>query len=107
MTELDELVTEARGAATGDLDLRSTRELVDLMNEQDATVAAAVASAGADLAAAVDAISARLAAGGRLVYVGAGTSGRLAAVDAAECQSTFSAPPELVVALVAGGIDGA
>ena len=42
-------------------------------------------------------------AGGRLVYVGAGTSGRLALVDAAECESTFAAPPGLVTALVAGG----
>ena len=41
--------------------------------------------------------------GGRLIYVGAGTSGRIAAVDAAECESTFSMPAERVVALVAGG----
>jgi N-acetylmuramic acid 6-phosphate etherase len=107
MTELDELVTEARGATSGDLDLRTTRELVDLMNEHDATVASAVAAAAAEIADAVDAIAERLAAGGRLIYVGAGTSGRLAAVDAAECQSTFSTPPEQVTALVAGGVGGA
>jgi N-acetylmuramic acid 6-phosphate etherase len=69
-------------------------------------VATSVAASAGELSAAIDAISARLADGGRLVYVGAGTSGRLAAVDAAECQPTFSAPPELVVALVAGGSDG-
>ena len=34
---------------------------------------------------------------------GPGTSGRLAVVDAAECESTFSAPPGLVTALIAGG----
>ena len=56
-----------------------------------------------DIAAAIDAIASRLQAGGRLVYVGAGTSGRLALVDAAECESTFSAPPGLVTALIAGG----
>ena len=48
--------------------------------------------------------SARLDQGGRLIYVGAGSSGRLAALDAAECESTFSATPGQVVALVAGGI---
>ena len=38
-----------------------------------------------------------------LIYVGAGSSGRIAALDASECESTFSVPPETVVSLVAGG----
>jgi N-acetylmuramic acid 6-phosphate etherase len=99
---LDDLITEARSAETRDLDLRSTEELVELMNRQDTAVPAAVASQVADIAAAVDSIVERLQAGGRLVYVGAGTSGRLARVDAYECESTFSAEPGQVVALVAG-----
>jgi N-acetylmuramic acid 6-phosphate etherase len=99
---LDELVTEAANAAADDLDLRSTRELVELVNAEDATVPGAVGAASAEIGAAIDAIVARLEAGGRLVYVGAGTSGRLAALDAAECESTFSTPPGQVVALVAG-----
>ena len=99
---LDDLVTEAAHPAAADLDLRSTRDLVELMNAQDATVAGAVAAATPEVATAVDAIVQRLRAGGRLVYAGAGTSGRLAALDAAECVSTFSAPPGQVVALVAG-----
>ena len=40
---------------------------------------------------------------GRLIYVGAGSSGRLAAVDAYECETTFSMPSGSVVAIVAGG----
>jgi N-acetylmuramic acid 6-phosphate etherase len=99
---LDDLITEARSAETRDLDLRSTDQLVELMNRQDTAVPAAVASQVADIAAAVDAIVERLQVGGRLVYVGAGTSGRLAEVDAYECESTFSAEPGQVVALVAG-----
>jgi N-acetylmuramic acid 6-phosphate etherase len=99
---LDDLVTEAANPAADDLDLRSTRELVELMNAQDATVARAVAAAAPQLADAVDAIVERLRSGGRLVYAGAGTSGRLAALDAAECVSTFSTAPGQVVALVAG-----
>ena len=39
MTAFDELGTEARDAAGADLDLRTTRELVELMNTADATVA--------------------------------------------------------------------
>jgi N-acetylmuramic acid 6-phosphate etherase len=96
-----EPVTEHRLAANADLDLRATRELVELINDEDATVAAAVREAAAPLAEAIDVIAARLQRGGRLVYVGAGTSGRLAAVDAAECPATFGVEPELVVALVA------
>jgi N-acetylmuramic acid 6-phosphate etherase len=98
----DDLVTEAPSPEASDLDLRSTRELVALMNHEDATVPAVVAAAGDQVAAAVDAIVERLGEGGRLIYVGAGSSGRLAAVDAAECETTFAAGPGQVVALVAG-----
>jgi N-acetylmuramic acid 6-phosphate etherase len=98
---LDELVTEARAATGADHDLRSTEELVELMNRADAGVPAAVGAAGPQLVAAIEAIVARLARGGRLIYAGAGSSGGIAALDAAECQSTFSTE---VVALVAGGL---
>jgi N-acetylmuramic acid 6-phosphate etherase len=91
MTAFDQLGTEARDAAGADLDLRSTRELVDLMNAEDATVPGAVAGASAAIAGLIDAIVARLRDGGRLVYAGAGTPGRLAALDAAECGPTFAA----------------
>ena len=101
--ELDALATEAWREDAADLDLRSTAELVALMNAEDASVPALVAAAGASIAAAIDAVSERLLAGGRLVYVGAGTSGRLALVDAVECESTFGVEPGRVVALVAGG----
>jgi N-acetylmuramic acid 6-phosphate etherase len=99
---LDDLITEARSAESRDLDLRSTGELVGLMNQQDAAVPAAVASSAASIAAVVETVVERLQAGGRLVYVGAGSSGRLAAVDASECESTFSSAPGQVLALLAG-----
>ena len=101
--KLDELPTEGWNPEAADLDLRSTAELVSLMNAEDASVPHAVARAHGAITGAIDAIADRLEAGGRLVYVGAGTSGRLALVDAAECESTFAAPPGLVVALIAGG----
>jgi len=41
--------------------------------------------------------------GGRLCYVGAGTSGRLGVLDASECPPTFSTPPDMVQAIIAGG----
>jgi N-acetylmuramic acid 6-phosphate etherase len=98
-------VTEVSEERLVDIDLRSTVELVTLMNDEDARVADAVRECAAELAAAIDAIVARLAAGGRLVYVGAGTSGRLAVVDAAECGPTFGLGEGHVLALTAG--DGA
>ena len=101
MADLEELVTESR-RAEGDYAARSTRELVELVNREDATVAAAVAAVAGELAAAIDAIVERLKAGGRLIYVGAGSSGRIAALDADESEATFSTAPGQVVALVAG-----
>jgi N-acetylmuramic acid 6-phosphate etherase len=100
---LEDLVTESRRDGPADYETRSTRELVESMNREDATVATVVAAAAPAVAAVVDAIVERLSRGGRLVYVGAGSSGRLAALDAAECESTFSTEPGQVVALVAGG----
>jgi N-acetylmuramic acid 6-phosphate etherase len=75
------------------------------MHHADASVLPAVEAAAADIAAAIDAIVERLERGGRLLYVGAGSSGRIAALDASECESTFSTPPDLVQALVAGGVN--
>jgi len=106
LTGRPQLPTEAAPARFADLDLRPTRELVRLFNDEDAKVAAAVADTGDELAAAVDAIAERLVRGGRLVYVGAGTSGALAALDAAECGPTFGSPPGEVVAIVAEGETG-
>jgi N-acetylmuramic acid 6-phosphate etherase len=96
-------VTEAARPELADLDLRSTRDLVRLLNDADATVPAAVAEAGDELAAAIDAIAERMRRGGRLIYAGAGTSGALAALDAAECVPTFGSPPGEVIAVVAEG----
>jgi N-acetylmuramic acid 6-phosphate etherase len=101
--ELDLLATEARGPAD-DYHLRSTSELVELMNTGDRAVPAAVGAATEAIAAVIDAIVERLEQGGRLVYAGAGSSGRIAALDADECEATFSTEPGQVVAIVAGGM---
>ena len=86
-------ITEERSAGPADLDLLSTHDLVERINDEDARVAPAVRAAAPALAAAVDAVAARLESGGRLVYVGAGSSGRLALVDAVECGPTFGLAP--------------
>jgi N-acetylmuramic acid 6-phosphate etherase len=88
----------------GEYDLRTTAELVDLMNRQDVGVPAAVRSAAPAVERAVDAVVERLGQDGRLLYVGAGSSGRLAELDAFECVGTFGVDEGTVVAIVAGGL---
>jgi N-acetylmuramic acid 6-phosphate etherase len=100
---LGALPTEQRNPATEDIDTLPTSELVARLNEQDATVATAVAAALPAVADAIEVITDRIRGGGRLVYIGAGTSGRLGVLDASECPPTFNTPPGLVVGLIAGG----
>jgi len=97
------LTTETVNAATAEIDRMPTLDMVQAMNAEDAKVAAAVATEAAHIARAIDAIAERLRQGGRLIYIGAGTSGRLGALDAYECPATFNAPPEQVMACIAGG----
>jgi N-acetylmuramic acid 6-phosphate etherase len=98
----DELITEAGSDPHTGYESRPTSELVALMNAEDSSVPEAVAVAGPAIAEAIDAIANRMRSGGRLVYVGAGSSGLIASLDAFECEGTFSIPPGLVVAVVAG-----
>jgi N-acetylmuramic acid 6-phosphate etherase len=100
---LSALVTEQDNPASRDIDRKSALEIVQIINTEDARVAAAVEQELPQIARAIEAIAARLRGGGRLIYMGAGTSGRLGALDASECPPTFNVPPELVIGWVAGG----
>jgi N-acetylmuramic acid 6-phosphate etherase len=103
MQSLGSLSTESRNPQSEHIDELSTLEMLTIINQEDAAVAAAVASELPSIAKAVDEIAARFAQGGRLFYIGAGTSGRLGVLDASECPPTFSVPPALVQGLIAGG----
>jgi N-acetylmuramic acid 6-phosphate etherase len=98
-------ITEQENPRSKDLSSQSTAEIVALMNDEDATVAAAVKRVLGDVVKAVDETVARLAKGGRLFYTGTGTSGRLGVLDASECPPTFGVSPELVQGVIAGGYD--
>ena len=98
-------ITEQENPRSKDLSSQSTAEIVALMNDEDATVAAAVKRVLGDVVKAVDEIVARLSKGGRLFYTGTGTSGRLGVLDASECPPTFGVSPELVQGVIAGGYD--
>lgn len=100
---LDPRLTERRNPRTARIDAASPLEIVDIIAAEDATVPAVVHRAREPIARAIELIEAAFRAGGRLVYVGAGTSGRLGVLDAAECPPTFGTPPEMVIAVIAGG----
>lgn len=86
-----------------DLELLSTRELLEGINNEDAKVAEAIALIIPQIESFVEAACAAMKHGGRLFYIGAGTSGRLGIVDASECPPTFGVAHGLVVGLIAGG----
>lgn len=100
---LGQLPTEARNPRSEHLDQLSTLDMLRVINDEDATVAAAVRAELPAIATGIDEIATRFGRGGRLFYIGAGTSGRLGVLDASECPPTFSVPAELVQGLIAGG----
>ena len=103
MQSFGSLATELRNPRSEHIDELPTLEMLTVINQEDATVAAAVASQLPEIARAVDTIVERFTQGGRLFLIGAGTSGRLGVLDASECPPTFSVPPALVQGLIAGG----
>jgi N-acetylmuramic acid 6-phosphate etherase len=103
METLASLTTESRNRDSENIDELSTLDMLTVINREDATVAAAVATQLPVIATAVDTIAERFGQGGRLFYIGAGTSGRLGVLDASECPPTFSVPPTLVQGIIAGG----
>lgn len=85
------------------LDMLSTAELLQGMNQEDQSVAVSVQKALPQIESALQVIVERMKAGGRLFYIGAGTSGRLGILDASECPPTFGVSHDKVIGLIAGG----
>ncbi len=81
----------------------NAREIVRLMNEEEAAVLRALSQAEEPLAKAVELAAEAYRNGGRIIYVGAGTSGRIATMDAAEMPPTFGTDSDRFVAIIAGG----
>jgi N-acetylmuramic acid 6-phosphate etherase len=100
---LERLTTEESNRASERLDQLSAIEIVSLMNDEDAKVAAAVRLEAPRIARAIEIIADCLRSGGRLLYLGSGTSGRLGVLDATECPPTFGSPPQQIIGLIAGG----
>lgn len=102
---LERLTTEQRNNKTQNLDEMTTKEILQVMNEEDKTVAIAVSKELAQIEKLVQKVIASFRQGGRLIYMGAGTSGRLGILDAVECPPTFGTEKEMVQGLIAGGLE--
>lgn len=97
------LITEGINPETLMIDECTTEEMLQLMNQQDSKVPAAVGRVIPQITQAVDILHRVLKNGGRMFYVGAGTSGRLGVLDASECPPTFGIDPGLAQGYIAGG----
>ena len=98
-------ITEQENLNTSNLSSLPPREIIRLMNIEDALVASAIDLVLPEVALAIEEIVRRLSDGGRLYYIGTGTSGRLGVLDAVECPPTFGVSPDLVQAIIAGGYE--
>lgn len=103
MNKIESLSTEGRNPNSMNLDQVSTLEMVKIMNNEDAKVAAGIATVLPQIATAIDRAAERFAAGGRIIYIGAGTSGRLGLLDGVELTPTYSVPSTRAFGIIAGG----
>jgi N-acetylmuramic acid 6-phosphate etherase len=103
MVDISKISTEKRNIKTKNIDLVSTKEILELINNEDKTVPLAVGKAIDQIAKVVDVVTDAFTKGGRLFYIGAGTSGRLGVLDASECPPTFGVSDNMVVGIIAGG----
>lgn len=101
--EISKLSTEQKNPNSINIDKLPTREILEIINNEDKIVPAAVEEEIPYIAEAVDLIVNAIKNGGKLYYFGAGTSGRLGVVDASECPPTFGAPYDMINGYIAGG----
>jgi N-acetylmuramic acid 6-phosphate etherase len=96
-------LTEQRNPRSENLEKMSARQLAELFVEEEKFVENALRGATGNLARAIEIVTESLRNHGRLFYVGAGSSGRIGVLDASEIPPTFSASPDLVQGIIAGG----
>ena len=102
MVNIKGLNTEQRNQKTEDLDLLSTKQILQIMNEEDLNVVSGIKQALDKIEKVINVMVETLKNKGRIIYVGAGTSGRTGIIDAVECGPTFGCTDEFI-GLIAGG----
>lgn len=93
-------VMERRSSTTAEIDRLSTRDMLNVIHQDDKIIAEAVSACLDDVTRLVDRAVATLGVGGRVVIVGAGASGRNAMLVANEYAPDEKHP---LVGLIAGG----
>jgi N-acetylmuramic acid 6-phosphate etherase len=84
------LSTEKQNDKSDDMDQISISEILNIINEEDATIAEKVLEAIPEIEKTVELTTKAIRSGHRVIYVGAGTSGRLGVLDASEMPPTYS-----------------
>lgn len=95
--------TEIVNHCSQDIDNQPIVDIIRLMQTETQVAVNAVSQVQQTIQEFITIVITALKNNGRLFYVGAGTSGRLGVLDAAECPPTFSADPEMVQGIIAGG----
>ena len=101
---LVKLSTEQPNPNTTDIDLYPTYEVLKAISDEDKTVAFKVAEELDAINLLTECYIETINSGGRIFYMGCGTSGRLAYIDAAELIPTYNIPEDLVIPIMAGGL---
>ncbi|MBU4501644.1 MAG: N-acetylmuramic acid 6-phosphate etherase [Nanoarchaeota archaeon] len=95
-------ITESKNKKTEEIHTKSVEEIVDIINQEDNTVADSVKKELNNISEAVKLVVNSFNNEGRLFFIGAGTSGRLGIIQAAECPPTFGTEPEMIQGIIAG-----
>ncbi len=102
---LDTLATEQVNSKSLDIDKKSASEILQIINNEDKTVADVVKSQIDVIAKTAEQFAKTIRNNGRIFYIGAGTSGRLGVLDAAECPPTFGSERDQIIGVIAGGYE--
>lgn len=102
---LNKIDTEKQNIKTLEIDKKSTYEILEIINNEDALVAYAVRKELKEISEAVDLIYDKFKSGGRLIYIGAGSSGRIGILDASEMWPTYGVSTDRIFGIIAGGND--
>jgi len=98
-----DLLTEQQNSASKDIDNKSISEILNIINNEDQSIAGKVAEAIEEISRVVEITTQAIRDGHRVFYIGAGTSGRLGVLDASEIPPTYFAPPDWFNGIIAGG----
>ena len=102
---LADLGTEKRNENTKDIDIMETRQILEIINREDASVPLKISEHFSEITKLTDMYVDTIRNGGRVFQVGCGTSGRLALVDAAELPCTYGIPYGQVIGVMGGGLE--